>query len=156
MTRENTPHHGESTKYAGSAIQVTSLVVGIVFLLVGVAGFIPGLTHSVEHLAGAGPASEALLLGLFQISVLHNAVHLAYGLAGLAAAARSTASRLYLIWGGVGYFVIWLYGLLAVGNDQLNFIPVNQADNWLHLGLAAGMILLGLFVKQVPRLRESR
>ena len=135
-----------SSGFARTAIQKTSLVVGIVFLLVGIAGFIPGLTHSTEHLIGVGADSQAALLGVFQVSILHNVVHLLFGVAGIAAAARARASRLYLIIGGVVYLVVWIYGLIAVNNDQLNFLPVNDADNWLHLALAAGMILLGIFV----------
>ncbi|WP_186307580.1 DUF4383 domain-containing protein [Microbacterium sp. 1.5R] len=138
-------------RFAATPIQKTALVVGIVFLLVGIAGFIPGLTHSAEHLHGAGAGSEAHLLGLFQVSVLHNFVHLAFAVAGIALAARARWSRLYLIVGGAAYLVVWIYGLIAVGNDQLNFIPVNDADNWLHLVLGIGMILLGVFVSRSPR-----
>jgi len=143
-------------RYAGTPIQKTALIVGIVFLLVGIAGFIPGITHSAEHLHGAGAGSEAHLLGIFQVSVLHNFVHLAFALAGIALAARARASRLYLIVGGVAYLVVWLYGLIAVGNEQLNFIPVNNADNWLHLVLGVGMILLGIFVNRAPRVAGTR
>lgn len=138
----------ETTGYARSAIQKTALVVGIVFLLVGIAGFIPGLTHSTEHLQGAGADSQAQLLGVFQVSVLHNAVHLLFGIAGIAAAARAKASRYYLIIGGLVYLVVWIYGLIAVNNPQMNFLPVNEADNWLHLVLAIGMVLLGIFVSR--------
>lgn len=152
MDTPNTTRAGDPVSYAGTAIQKIALIAGIVFLLVGIAGFIPGLTHSTEHLAGAGAHSDAHLLGVFQVSVLHNVVHLAFGIAGLIVAARATASRMYLIWGGVIYFVVWLYGLFAVGNDQLNILPVNDADNWLHLGLALGMVLLGIFVNRAPRL----
>lgn len=141
--------------YAKSAIQKTALVVGIVFLLVGIAGFIPGVTHSADHLHGAGADSEALLLGVFQVSVLHNFVHLLFGIAGIAAAARARASRMYLIVGGVIYLVVWVYGLIAVNNDQLNFLPVNDADNWLHLGLGIGMILLGIFVARPARVDRT-
>lgn len=155
MNSMNTAHHGDSSSYAETAIQKTALVVGIVFLLVGIAGFIPGLTHSTEHLQGAGSGSEAHLLGVFQVSVLHNIVHLAFGIAGVAVAMRASASRMYLIWGGAIYFVVWLYGLFAVGNDSLNFLPVNQADNWLHLVLAVGMVLLGVFVNRAPRVSEG-
>lgn len=137
--------------YAATPIQKTALIVGIVFLLVGIAGFIPGLTHSAEHLHGAGADSEAHLLGVFQVSVLHNFVHLAFAIAGIALAARARSSRLYLIIGGLAYLVVWLYGLIAVGNDSLNFIPVNDADNWLHLALGIGMVLLGIFVSREPR-----
>lgn len=151
----NTAHGGTSHRYAGSAIQKIALIVGIVFILVGIAGFIPGVTHSAEHLHGAGAQSEALLLGLFQVSILHNIVHLAFGVWGLIAAMRSGASRMFLIIGGIIYFVLWIYGLVAVGNDQLNFVPVNDADNWLHLVLALGMVLLGLFVNREPRVARS-
>ena len=138
-------------RYAGTPVQKTALIVGIVFLLVGIAGFIPGLTHSAEHLHGAGAGSEAHLLGVFQVSVLHNLVHLLFAVAGIALAARARASRRYLIVGGAAYLVVWIYGLIAVGNDQLNFLPVNDADNWLHLFLGIGMILLGIFVSRAPR-----
>lgn len=141
--------------YAASALQKTALIVGVVFILVGIAGFIPGLTHSAEHLHVAGTESEAMLLGLFQVSVLHNIVHLAFGLWGLIAAIRPSASRIFLIVGGLIYLVLWIYGLIAVGNDQLNFVPLNEADNWLHLGLAIGMVLLGIFVPGGPRVKRQ-
>lgn len=141
--------------YAGSAIQKAALIVGTVFILVGIAGFIPGLTHSTEHLEAAGPGSEALLLGLFQVSVLHNIVHLAFGVWGLIAAMRPRPARMFLIVGGVIYFVLWIYGLFAVGNDQLNFIPLNDADNWLHIVLALGMVLLGIFINREPRVSHQ-
>ncbi|MBN6189684.1 DUF4383 domain-containing protein [Aneurinibacillus sp. BA2021] len=144
-----------TTRYAGTPVQKTALIVGIVFLLVGIAGFLPGVTHSAEHLHGAGAASEALLLGIFQVSVLHNLVHLAFAVAGIAFAASARGSRMYLIIGGLAYLVVWLYGLIAVGNDQLNFLPVNNADNWLHLGLAVGMVLLGIFVSRELRVRHD-
>jgi hypothetical protein len=134
------------TRYAETAIQKTALIVGIVFLVVGIAGFIPGLTQNMEAMDGAGADSEAMLLGIFQVSVLHNIVHLLFGVAGLVVAARAMASRQFLIWGGVVYLALWVYGLFAAGSDQANFVPVNSADNWLHLVLGVGMILLGLFV----------
>jgi len=136
----------KDTGYGATAIQKTAAIVGAVFLLVGIAGFIPGLTQSVHELHGAGADSEAMLLGVFQVSVLHNIVHLLFGVAGLAVAVRAVPSRHYLIWGGVVYVALWVYGLFAVGMPQANFVPVNEADNWLHFGLAVGMILLGILV----------
>ncbi|MBW9092116.1 DUF4383 domain-containing protein [Microbacterium jejuense] len=134
------------TRYAETAIQKTALIVGIVFLIVGIAGFIPGLTHPIEHLDGAGADSDALLMGVFQVSVLHNIVHLLFGVAGLAVAAGARASRNYLIWGGVIYLVLFVYGLFAVNAPEVNLVPVNGADNWLHLVLGLGMLALGLLV----------
>ena len=54
--------------------------MGIVFLLVGIAGFIPGVTTNLyDGLEFAGNDGTAELLGIFQVSVLHNIVHLLFG-----------------------------------------------------------------------------
>ncbi len=126
-----------------SAVELAALAMGIVFLLVGVLGFIPGITQDFEELEFAGPDSGAMLLGLFQVSVLHNVVHLLFGLGGLVARGVS-AARAYLIGGGAIYAVLWIYGTVVDQTSDANFVPLNTADNWLHLGLAAGMILLGV------------
>lgn len=137
-------------RYAGSSIQKAALVVGIVFLVVGIAGFVPGLTTG--SLAGAGHDSMAMLLGLFQVSVLHNIVHLLFGVVGLLAARYATGSRMYLVIGGVVYAVLWIYGLFTAGHDSgANFVPLNTADNWLHLVLAVGMIALGVILPRERR-----
>ncbi len=33
----------------------------------------------------------------------------------------------------IGYGAVFVYGLFAVGNDDINFLSLNQADNWLHI-----------------------
>ncbi|NIH85166.1 DUF4383 domain-containing protein [Amycolatopsis granulosa] len=124
--------------------QVVAAVVGVVFLLVGIAGFIPGLTTHYDMLSFAGHHSGAMLLGVFAVSILHNLVHLAFGVAGLALARTASGARTFLIAGGAIYLVLWIYGLVVDHDSAGNFVPVNTADNWLHLGLAVGMIALGL------------
>jgi hypothetical protein len=118
--------------------------VAVVFLLVGVLGFIPGITTSYDAMSFAGHESDAKLLGVFQVSILHNIVHLLFGLAGLALARTAPAARSYLIGGGAVYLVLWLYGLVIDHDSAANFVPVNGADNWLHLLLGIGMIALGV------------
>ncbi|HWI30140.1 MAG TPA: DUF4383 domain-containing protein [Microbacterium sp.] len=135
-----------TSRFAETPIQKTALIVGIVFLVVGIAGFIPGLTSGLDTLLIAGHESHALLLGIFQVSILHNVVHLLFGIAGIAVAMSAVASRRYLIWGGVVYLLLWVYGLFTTAEIPANFVPLNWADNWLHLVLGAGMVLLGVFV----------
>lgn len=131
------------TGYASTAVQKGALIAGILFLLVGIAGFIPGLTQG--DLGAAGSGSMAMLLGVFQVSVLHNIVHLLFGIVGLITARAIRASRLFLIVGGIAYAGLWLYGLFTADQSSgANFVPLNTADNWLHLLLALGMIVLGL------------
>jgi hypothetical protein len=125
-------------------LQMAALVVGAVFLLVGVAGFIPGLTTNYDTMTFAGHHSEAQLLGVFNVSILHNLVHLAFGVAGVAMARTAGGARVFLVGGGAVYLVLWLYGVLIDMDSAANFVPLNGADNWLHLVLAIGMIGLGL------------
>jgi hypothetical protein len=126
-------------------VQMAAAAVGAAFLLVGIAGFIPGLTQDLDLIEFAGHDSGAELLGLFQVSVLHNLVHLAFGVAGLIAArSGSFVSRNFLIIGGAIYLVLWLYGLAVDRTSDANFVPLNTADDWLHFGLGLGMLGLGL------------
>jgi len=58
-----------------------------------------------------------------------------------------SGARAFLIGGGAVYAVLWLYGLLVANDSSANFVPVNNADDWLHLLLAVGMIALGLVLR---------
>jgi Domain of unknown function (DUF4383) len=131
-----------------SLVQTAALAVSIVFLLVGVLGFIPGITTNYSDMTFAGHHSDAQLLGVFQVSILHNIVHLLFGIAGLALARTASGARAYLIGGGVIYLVLWLYGLVVGQNSSANFVPLNSADDWLHLVLGIGMIALGLLTSR--------
>lgn len=133
---------------AGSPVQLAALVVGAVFLLVGILGFVPGITTHYDDLGLAGHQSGAMLLGVFQVSVLHNVVHLLFGVAGLLLARSWAGARGYLIVGGVVYLLLWLYGLLIGHESAANFVPVNMADNWLHLFLGIAMIAMGYLLSR--------
>ncbi len=124
-------------------LRTAAAVVGAVFLLVGILGFIPGITTNYGDMSFAGHHSEAMLLGIFQVSILHNIVHLLFGIAGLAMARSWSGARSYLIGGGVIYAVLFVYGLLVDHGSDANFVPLNTADNWLHLVLALTMLGLG-------------
>jgi len=65
-----------------SPLRTAALAVGVVFFLVGIMGFIPGLTNGLRPDGRCGHDSMAKLLGVFQVSVLHNIVHLLFRLAG--------------------------------------------------------------------------
>ena len=131
-----------------STMQRASQAVGAVFLLVGILGFIPGITTNYESLVIAGHASGALLLGIFQVSVLHNIVHLLFGVAGILMARTHAQSRNFLLYGGIVYLVLWLYGLFVGHDTPANFVPVNNADNWLHLILGLAMVALALLLSR--------
>ncbi|MFI7675843.1 DUF4383 domain-containing protein [Actinophytocola sp. NPDC049390] len=136
-----------STVHTRHPVQAAAMVVAAVFLLVGIAGFIPGLTTDYDGMTFAGHESTAMLLGVFHVSILHNIVHLLFGIAGLALARTVSGATAFLIWGGVVYALLWLYGLFVDQSSAANFVPVNTADNWLHFGLAVLMIGLGVALR---------
>jgi hypothetical protein len=134
-----------SANRSNPLICTVAMAVGAVFLLVGILGFIPGVTANYGDLQFMGHKSGAKLLGLFEVSILHNIVHLLFGVAGIAAGrASASAARSFLVGGGVIYLVLWVYGLVVDMGSKANFVPLNNADNWLHLILGLGMIGLGL------------
>jgi len=119
-----------------SPVQSLTLIFGIVFLALAILGFVPGLTTHYGDMSFAGDDSASELLGVFQVSILHNIVHLLFGVAGLSLAKTREGSRNFLIGGGAIYLLLWLLGL-AGGAD---WVPANTADDFLHLALGVTMI----------------
>jgi Domain of unknown function (DUF4383) len=136
--------HTSTAAATRTSVQKASMAVGAVFLLVGVLGFVPGITSNYDQLGFAGHHSEALLLGLFQVSALHNIVHLLFGAAGLLLARSATGARSFLLYGGVIYLVLFVYGLVVPEDSAADFVPLNGFDNGLHLLLGVGMVALAL------------
>ena len=132
-------------------LRLAARVVGVVFLLVGVLGFVPGITTDYGDMSFASHDSMAMLLGVFQVSILHNLVHLLFGVAGIVLSRTDSGARAYLVGGGAIYLVLWVYGLVVDQASAANFVPVNTADNWLHLVLGVGMIALGLLTARNTR-----
>ena len=116
--------------------QKLALLFGATFIVAGVAGFIPGITTNLyDGLEFAGNDGDAELLGIFKVSILHNIVHLLFGV-GILAAKRHASSLQYLLYAGIAYVVLFLMGIIDAGD----WVPINSADNWLHIGLALGLL----------------
>ena len=126
------------------AVQGAAVLIAAAFLILGVLGFIPGATTHLDQLQWAGHHSGAMLFGVFAVSASHNVLHIAFGIIGFLFARTYAASRAYLLAGGVGYLALWAYGLFMDQGSAMNILRMNNADNWLHFGLGAGMVLLAL------------
>jgi hypothetical protein len=129
---------------ARTRIQSVVAFAGVVFLLAGVLGFVPGITTHYGDLNFAGRGSGATLLGVFQVSVLHNIVQLLYGVAALGLAKTAEGARTFLLVGGVVYLGLWVLGIVGGGD----WIPVNTADNWLHFVVGIAMVGVGFVLSR--------
>jgi hypothetical protein len=143
-----TTTRGRTTgRMTSTSAQTVATVVAAAFLVVGILGFIPGITTHYGDMTFAGHDSDARLLGIFEVSVLHNIVHLLFGVVGLALARTPSGAVAFLIGGGVIYLVLWLYGLVVDKASSANFVPLNSADDWLHFALGVVMVGAGIALR---------
>ncbi len=138
---------GTARGMTATPAQTAATVIALAFLLVGILGFIPGITTHYGDMTFAGHHSDAQLLGLFEVSVLHNIVHLLFAVVGLALARTPGGAVTYLTVGGAVYLVLWLYGLVIDKSSQANFVPLDSADDWLHFALGVVMVAAGLILR---------
>jgi hypothetical protein len=137
------------------ALRRAALVVAALFGVAGIAGFIPGITTHYDRMQFAGHESGAELLGLFDVSVLHNLVHLAFAVAGVLLARTARGARAYMYGGGAIYLVLTVYGVLVDRHSQANFVPLDSADDWLHVALGLTMIGLAAALSQRDRIEPA-
>lgn len=109
-----------------------AIAFGVVFLVIGVLGFFPPI------------APNGYLLGVFQVGVLHNIIHLATGAVAIAMALSGEgAARLYFQIFGVIYAIVAVLGFFFGDAPLLGIIAHNWADVWLHVVIAAVALYLG-------------
>jgi len=111
-----------------STVQVAALLFGAIYLAVGIIGFLPVL-------GGSATMTNSKLLGLFNINLLHNLVHVVIGIGGLAAVTSLPNSRRFcqvvgvilLLLGVLGVFVANPLGLLYIGGLDIPLHLVSGA-----------------------------
>jgi hypothetical protein len=125
------------------------LLVGLALLLAGVFGFAADASFDTSATTDGdrtGNADGQLqgdgFLG-FEVNAWHNIVHVLSGVVLLAAFRRRSPAKAVALAFGVVYGVVALIGLID-GSDVLGIIPVNAADNVLHIALSALGILAAL------------
>jgi hypothetical protein len=117
-------------------IRTAARLYGIVFLIVGLAGFIPGITPPHQHPGLTVTAASGNELGLFPVNVLHNLVHIAFGVWGIVAAGSFAAARVYFRTVAVVYALLTVLGLIPATNTTFGLVPIYGHDVWLHALLA--------------------
>lgn len=126
---------------ARAPVRWAAIICAMFFLAIGFVGFYPGVTANFNQIE-MGYGSEAMVLGIFQVSVLHNVVHLILGAAGLALSRSSHTARAYLRIAGGITALLFLFGLIVDPSAMANFVPLNAVDTWAYLVMA--IVLFGL------------
>ncbi len=107
-----------------------SLLFGIIFVAVGIVGFIPNPLVAPD--------------GIFAVNGIHNLVHILTGgifLVGAIKFPGSEGRTLKVV--GAAYVAVTILGFLTSGNMLLGIVHINEADRWLHLGLAIAIFGAG-------------
>ena len=91
-----------------TTLQKLAGVFGVIFILVAVLGFI-----SPGGLVMAMDATTGMVLGVFPVDLLHNIVHLLFGIWGLVASRTWAGSKQFFTVGGTIYIVLTAVGFLS-------------------------------------------
>lgn len=125
-----------------TTIQKVAALFGVVFIVIAILGFIaPG-----GMAMNADMTTSAKVLGMFPVNLLHNIVHLLFGIWGLAASRSGSGSRSFFQIGGIIYLILTLLGIVAPNGFGL--VPLGGADIWLHCVLAIVMLGISYTVKE--------
>jgi hypothetical protein len=117
--------------------QLYALIFGAVLLVVGILGFFADATFS------AGSNVEGSNFIIFEVNAWHNIVHIVSGALGLALMGTAAGARAFALGFGIVYLAVTVWGFIT-GDSVIGLLPVNLADNFLHLVIALVGIAAGL------------
>jgi len=125
-----------------STAQWYCLIVGATLLLVGALGFLAESKFDTSSGGDSGALDGEDFL-IFEVNGWHNVVHIASGAFLLLMSSRHARARTGALAFGAIYGLVALIGLID-GHDVLGIIPIDPADNVLHVLLAGSALAVGL------------
>lgn len=119
-----------------STTQKVAAAFGAFFVLIAIVGVATG---------GLTMATTASL-GAFPVNVVHDAVHLAFGVWGLLASRSFTAARTFGQVSGMIYLVLAVMGMVAPAG--FGIVPLGGGDVWLHAALGIALAGFGFTAQE--------
>jgi hypothetical protein len=112
-----------------SPARLYATILGATLVVAGIVGFFYSASFG-------SPGKVEQALGIFAVNGWTNVLHILTGALGLWMAGY--ASRQYALWLGALYLAAALWGFaIGSGDSTLGLLPVNTADNILHLAIGA-------------------
>jgi len=130
---------GKREGAARTIAQSFCLLLGAGLIAVGVLGFIFGGSSF-----DTGNDVHGNNLVIFEVNGWHNVAHIATGAFLVIMSLRAATAAVGAVIFGIAYGAVAVWGLVD-GNDVANLLATDDEDNWLHVGLAAAGVLVGLF-----------
>ena len=134
-----------------------ALVWGILFLMLFATGVVPGLLQP-PGMTDPNMSMDAMYgraLGIFPVNLLHDGVHLIFGVWGLIASRSWDGAKTYArITAGI-YALFVIMGLVPGLNTTFGLVPLFSHDVWLHALLAAGAAYFGFMHRDREGARDA-
>jgi hypothetical protein len=127
-------------------------ILGIALFIGGVVGFVPfatvpaGLTDQYVTLG----ANYGFLATLFPVNLVHDVVHLVFGIWGIAASWSFAASVSYCRWLAWIYGILTILGVIPLTNTLFGIAPIYGYDVLLHAIVAIAALYGGYGAARIP------
>jgi hypothetical protein len=125
-----------------ATVQRAALIFGVVFILIAILGFLAsGSSMDANH------ETAPKILGLFPVNLVHNGVHLGFGIWGLLASRVFEGARNYGRIGGILYLILTVLGVVVP--DGFGLVPLGGHNVWLHALLGVALAAVGFTARPV-------
>lgn len=125
-----------------ATVQRAALIFGVVFILIAILGFLASGSSMDPD-----PTSAPRILGLFPVNLVHNGVHLGFGIWGVLASRVYEGARNFGRIGGILYLILAAVGVAVP--DGFGLVPLGGHDVWLHVLLGLALVVVGFTAKPV-------
>ncbi|HEY5340187.1 MAG TPA: DUF4383 domain-containing protein [Candidatus Aquilonibacter sp.] len=117
---------------------VIARVLGLLFVIAGAAGFVPWIAPIAPFTAPviAITAQYRMLFGIFPVNAAHDALHILFGIWGIAAGAGFGVAVFYCRIVAIVYLILVIFGALPLLNTLLGVAPIYGWDIALHAVIA--------------------
>jgi|SRR5579862_3489790 len=117
---------------------IIARALGIAFFAAGVLGFVPYVTvpHGIADPWVTLDANYVFIAGIFPVNVVHDGLHMLFGIWGIGASTSFKASVRFCRVVAWVYFILVVLGAIPIFNTLFGIAPIYGWDVLLHFVIA--------------------